>query len=82
MGRLHHRHRAEAQAAQAMASAGLLALAPVLFAGLLATVEPAIGAFYLRDPLGALCGTAALGLSGGGWWWMQRVVGRIEREAA
>lgn len=74
MGRVHRRRRAEAQAAQALASAGLLVAAPVVFAIVLAVAEPALARFYLREPLGAVCGTAALLLSGMGWWWMQRIV--------
>ena len=79
MGRVHRRRRAEAQAAQALASAGLLVVAPALFAALLALAEPALAHFYLREPLGAVCGASALALSGAGWWWMQRIVISVDR---
>lgn len=78
VGRVHRRRRAEAQAAQALASARLLVVAPAAFAALLAAVDPAMAGFYLREPLGAACATAALGLSAIGWWWIQRAVARVQ----
>ncbi len=77
VGRAHRRHRAEAQAAGAVASAALLALAPILFAMVLAGVEPALARFYLDEPGGVACAAASLGLSIAGWWWMQHSLDRL-----
>lgn len=76
VGRAHRRHRAEAQAASALASAALLALAPALFALVLSGVEPTLARFYLREPLGAVCATASVLLSLAGWLWIQRSIVR------
>lgn len=80
VGRVHRRRRAEANAAGALASAGLLALAPGCFALVLAGIEPALAHFYLVEPEGAACITGAVVLSAAGWWWMQRVVARCGQE--
>ncbi len=77
MGRLHRQRRAEAQAASALSSAGVLVLAPSLFSVVAAGVEPALTEFYLRRPLGAACVVCSLMLSASGWWWMQRTVRRV-----
>jgi Flp pilus assembly protein TadB len=76
VGRAHRRRRARAQASSALASAGLLALAPGMFAAILAVVEPALAHFYLREPLGAACAAVSVLLSAGGWWWIQSTVAR------
>lgn len=68
--------RAESQAGQAQASAALLAGAPALFALVVALADTDVGHFYLREPLGGLCVTAALLLSYSGWRWMSRDVDR------
>jgi Flp pilus assembly protein TadB len=75
-GRLHRHRRSEAQAAQAMASAGLLASAPVLFATVGALIDPSLARLYGREVIGALCSAGALILSAGGWLWMHRLVNR------
>lgn len=76
VGRAHRRRRAEATAAGALASAGLLVLAPGCFALVLAGIEPDLARFYLVEPGGAACLGGAVVLSAAGWWWMQRVVAR------
>ncbi len=80
VGRAHRRHRAEAQAASAVASAGLLAAAPALFAVVLSGAEPELAGFYLWEPLGAACATGSVALSAVGWFWLQRAVGRAGLE--
>ncbi|MEM9565168.1 MAG: hypothetical protein AAGA93_21270 [Actinomycetota bacterium] len=72
VGRAHRRHRAEAQAAGAVASAALLALAPALFALVLAGLEPDLANYYLHETGGLACAAVSIGLSSAGWWWMQR----------
>ena len=79
VGRAHRRRRSLAQASSATASAGLLALAPGLFALILAGAEPDLAAFYLRSPLGTACATGSLLLSALGWWWIQATVNRSVR---
>lgn len=71
IGRVHRRHRSEAQAASVLASAALLVVAPVLFAVLLAGAEPDLARFYGRELLGAACVAASVVLSALGWWWIQ-----------
>lgn len=80
MGAVEARSRAEAQAGQARASAALLAGAPALFAIVVAVADSEVAHFYLREPAGGLCVTAALLLSLGGWRWMNRAVGRALRQ--
>jgi tight adherence protein B len=65
-----------ALATQARASAWLLALAPVGFAGLMSTVAPDAVAFLVTTPVGLLCLGAGLTLDVIGAVWMARVVGR------
>lgn len=77
IGRSHRHRRAQAQAASALSSAGLLVLAPAAFALVLAGIEPDLARFYLRDPVGAGCATGSVLLSALGWWWMHRLVGRF-----
>ncbi|MFT7599353.1 MAG: tight adherence protein B [Acidimicrobiales bacterium] len=63
------------QSSQAMASAVVLAVLPVVFAGSVAWVEPAARQFYLRTPFGGVCLMAMLGLTGTSWLWMQSIAG-------
>jgi Flp pilus assembly protein TadB len=73
---IDRRARSQAQAAQALNSAALLALAPVGFALLVALVDPQVAAVYRSEILGAVCGTGALSLAVLGWWWMGRLIGQ------
>lgn len=63
-------------ATQARASAGVLALAPLAFAGLVATIEPKAVAFLVTTPIGWACLSAGLGLEAIGATWMARITGR------
>ncbi len=63
-------------ATQARASAGVLALAPLAFTGLVATIEPAAVAFLVTTPIGWACLVAGLGLEALGAAWMARITGR------
>jgi tight adherence protein B len=65
-----------ALATQARASAWLLALAPLGFAGLMSTVEPGAVAFLFTTPVGLGCLTAGVALDVIGMVWMARVIGR------
>ena len=62
-----------ALATQARASAGVLAVAPLAFAGLVATVEPAVAAFLITTPVGWASLTIGLGLEALGALWMARI---------
>jgi len=70
--------RAEVQslATQARASAGVLALAPLAFTGLVATIEPKAVTFLVTSPVGWACLVAGLGLEAVGALWMARITGR------
>lgn len=74
------RDRMEAQAevralaTQARASAIVLAVAPLGFCALLATVEPAVPRILLTTPLGWACLAGGLGLEAAGAAWMARIV--------
>lgn len=65
---------ARALATQARASAVVLAVAPVAFTALVATVEPSVTAFLLTTPPGLICLTAGLGLQIAGAAWMRQIV--------
>jgi tight adherence protein B len=65
-----------AQAAQATASATVLAGLPALFVVGLAALDGRMAGFYLYEPAGAACLLAAAGLSYLAWWWMDSLVGR------
>lgn len=68
---------ARAAAAQATASAAMLVLLPVLFAGVLAAVDPTSLATLVGTPLGLLCLAVAIGLDVVGAWWMRRLIGSV-----
>ena len=74
---LRERHEvlaeARALATQARASAAVLATAPLVFALLVATVEPDAIAFLFTTPLGVGCLVLGLGLDVAGWLWMARI---------
>lgn len=76
VGRSHRRYRADAVAAGATSSAGMLALAPALFALVLAGAEPAVARFYTFEVVGAACAVTSVLLSAGGWWWIRAAVAR------
>lgn len=65
-----------ALATQGRASAAVLTLAPLGFAFLLTSLDPAAGRFLLGTPVGWLCIAVGLGLDGLGAWWMARLVRR------
>lgn len=62
-----------ALATQARASAGVLAVTPLGFAGLVATIEPQVVAFLVTTPVGFACLTTGLGLEALGATWMARI---------
>ncbi|MET0903821.1 MAG: type II secretion system F family protein [Acidimicrobiales bacterium] len=76
---LRERHEvlaeARALATQARASAAVLATAPLVFALLVATVEPHAIAFLFTTPLGVGCLILGVGLDVAGWLWMARITG-------
>lgn len=63
-----------ALAAQARASAGVLAVAPLGFAALVSTIEPRSATFLVASPLGMACLVAGLGLEALGGAWMARII--------
>lgn len=65
-----------ALATQGRASAAVLTLAPLGFALLLSSLDPAAGRFLLGTPVGWLCVALGLGLDAAGAWWMVRLVRR------
>ncbi len=65
---------ARALATQARASAGVLAVAPVVFTALVATIEPGAAAVLFTTPLGVGCLVAGAGLDALGAAWMGRIV--------
>lgn len=67
---------AAALATQGRASAAVLTLAPIVFALLLSSLDPAAGRFLLGTPIGWLCIAVGFGLDAVGAWWMARLVRR------
>jgi len=63
-----------ALATQARASAGVLVVAPPLFAALVSTIEPGAIAFLVSTPVGLACLATGLALDAVGAWWMARIV--------
>lgn len=74
--RLAAEAEADALATQAKASAILLTAAPLVFAALLSTLDPAAGRFLLGTPVGWICVTAGLALDVAGAAWMSALVRR------
>lgn len=62
-----------ALATQARASSGVLALAPVGFTALVATIEPTSVRFLVTTPLGLVCLVAGVALEAAGTAWMARI---------
>ncbi len=67
-------NEAHAQAAQATASAVVMASLPLLFGCVVALIEPQLADFYLRNPVGTACVIASATLTTVGWLWMERVI--------
>ena len=65
---------ARALATQARASAAVLAVAPLLFTALVATIEPSAASVLVATPIGLLCLAAGLALQAAGAAWMTRIV--------
>jgi tight adherence protein B len=72
------RGEVRALATQARASAAVLALAPLAFAGLVATIEPAATTFLVASPVGWACLGGGLVLELVGAVWMSRITGGAE----
>ena len=68
------RAEVRALATQARASAGVLIVAPLLFALLVSAIEPGVAGFLLTTPAGLACLAAGLGLDALGALWMARIV--------
>jgi tight adherence protein B len=68
------RGEARALATQARASAGVLTVAPIGFAGIVSMLEPGVLHFLLVTPAGLACLGVGLALDGLGALWMARVV--------
>jgi tight adherence protein B len=68
------RGEARALATQARASAGVLAVAPLGFTALVATVEPGAVRFLIASPAGVACLLGGLGLEAAGAAWMARIL--------
>lgn len=60
-------------AVQARASAAVLALAPLGFAALVATIQPSAIVFLVRTPVGLSCLALGLALQTTGTLWMARI---------
>ena len=67
------RGEVRALATQARASAAVLAVAPLAFTGLVATVQPAALGFLLATPIGLACLGLGLALEAAGATWMSRI---------
>lgn len=65
---------ARTHASQALASAGLLALLPLIFSVLLGMVEPAARGFYLTSVTGGSCVAAMVVLVALGWRWTEHAI--------
>lgn len=71
----HIEREARALATQARASAAVIAVAPVAFTVIAATVDPEVASFLFRSPIGITCLVVGLGAEGFGAWWMARITG-------
>lgn len=81
VGIVQARRRAHAESAQGLASAGLLIVAPGLFAVAVAAVDGAAADLYLFEWIGAICVLSGVMGSWLGWWWMNRIVASAMRSA-
>ena len=61
---------------QARYSAGVLAIAPLIFLAVVGFVEPATLSFFVRSAAGLACLGVGLGLDAVGGWWMVRITRR------
>ena len=68
------RGEARALATQARASAGVLTVAPIVFAFLVSAVEPGVVEFLVASPPGLACLATGLVLDALGAWWMARIM--------
>jgi tight adherence protein B len=68
---------AHSAAAQARASAFLLAALPVAFTVVLAAVDPTSLTVLVGTPTGWACVAAAVALDSLGLWWMRRMIGAV-----
>jgi tight adherence protein B len=68
------RAEVRALATQARASAGVLAVAPLAFAAVVAGVEPRAVAFLVTTPVGVMCLVGGLGMEALGAAWMARIL--------
>lgn len=75
--RRHLDREVVALASQARASAMVLILAPILFALLMATVDPRVARLQFGSPLGWCCCVIGLALDLVGALWMSRMIGRV-----
>lgn len=64
---------ARTQAAQATASAAVLAALPAVFVIALVLLDDRLARFYAFDPVGSACLLGAATLAYGGWAWMQHL---------
>lgn len=70
------RRRRRAEAAQARASAQLVAVVPILFVAVACLVDPELATFYFRSLLGGLCLGGAVTCAAAGWWWIDALTER------
>ena len=75
--RRHLDREVVALASQARASAMVLIVAPILFALLMATIDPRVARFQFGSPLGWGCCVIGLLLDLAGAFWMSRMIGRV-----
>ncbi|MEZ5250945.1 MAG: hypothetical protein R2713_17555 [Ilumatobacteraceae bacterium] len=64
-----------AQAAQARASARVLTLLPLAFAGWSVLSSPSVRAAYTTSGVVVVLSLIGVILNAIGWWWMRRVIG-------
>jgi Flp pilus assembly protein TadB len=75
--RRHLDREVVALASQARASAMVLIVAPILFALLMATIDPRVARWQFGSPLGWCCCVIGLLLDLAGAFWMSRMIGRV-----
>lgn len=75
--RRHLDREVVALASQARASAMVLIVAPIVFALLMATIDPRVARLQFGSPLGWCCCAVGLLLDLAGAFWMSRMIGRV-----
>lgn len=75
--RRHLDREVVALASQARASALVLIIAPIVFAVLMATIDPRVARVQFGSPLGWCCCVVGLLLDLAGAFWMSRMIGRV-----